>query len=308
MLGDAMLRLCSDHTDPDHYNVSLMDIADHLFGAFSWGDFDSFDGYGTVSDAANAMNDLETENKRLVAERDSLAADAAKLKEEVERLTKENEALRAEEPVGYVPVYPDDMVWVVLRDNDENDYLVFEKREGAECYRDSFDDSAEYSSVVRPEMASNFDFTGCILSEHGTWDDDKNPDLPPKRVASAAIPQPKPAPPPPIKPEPITPPQLRPVGRGRHFGAYPDPQRMTRLRDLTARLRLDNTAFLRLLIDYECDHPPQVLPPRRKRANRVHHFGCYPDDATWAKIRQLLEKYRIDNTELLSYLVDKGIQ
>jgi hypothetical protein len=59
------------------------------------------------------------------------------------------------------------------------------------------------------------------------------------------------------------------------------------------------------LIDKEWDNPPATLPPRRKRANRIHHFGAYPGAATWAKIKALTENYRIDNAELLSYLVER---
>jgi hypothetical protein len=100
------------------------------------------------------------------------------------------------------------------------------------------------------------------------------------------------------------PPQPKGSGRGRHFGAYPDPATMEKIRGLTARHNLDNTALLRWLIDNEYANPPDTLPPRRKRAQRIHHFGCYPSQETWTKIRQLFERYRIDNTELLSYLVD----
>jgi hypothetical protein len=197
-------------------------------------------------------------------------------------------------------------VWVALRDNDEEDYLVFEKQDDAESYRVSYDDSIDENGacVVRPEPASNFDFTGSILNDNGVWEDDR--EAPPKRVGSRAAAEP----PEPIKPETVTPepaaPEPAPGPRGRHFGAYPDPQTMQRIRALTAQRQLDNTALLRSLIEYEYSNPPDVLPPRRKRANRIHHFGCYPDAETWTKIRQLLGRYRIDNTELLSYLVEKN--
>ena len=111
-------------------------------------------------------------------------------------------------------------------------------------------------------------------------------------------PTPEPPGPSPASGEPAT-------GRGRHFGAYPDPDTMQRLRALSARLRLDNTALLRFLLENEYANPPAKLPPRRKRANRIHHFGCYPDAATWGKIQELLERYRIDNTELISHMAER---
>ena len=46
---------------------------------------------------------------------------------------------------------------------------------------------------------------------------------------------------------------------------------------------------------------------RSQHEQRKHHFGCYPDPDTWNKFRQLIERYRIDNTELVSYLAERFI-
>jgi hypothetical protein len=100
-----------------------------------------------------------------------------------------------------------------------------------------------------------------------------------------------------IRPEPEPQPK-----RGRHFDAWPDPEIHGRLQQLRKRLRFDNAALLKTLIDNEYANPPYKLPSRLKRANRIHHFGCHPDGGTWVKIRALTEKYRFDNTDLVCFL------
>jgi hypothetical protein len=183
---------------------------------------------------------------------------------------------------------------------------VYVEKEAAESYYNDYDDSYPGGATLQTEPATNFDFRWYRLVD-GQMFRGQSSEKPPKRITG---PEPQPSPPTPepvVKPEPIIkapPPSAGP--RGRHFGAYPDPQSMEHLRALSARLRLDNTALLRWLIDNELAHPPTKLPPRRKRANRVHHFGAYPDAETWAKIRELLARYRIDNTELVSYLAEKN--
>jgi hypothetical protein len=78
------------------------------------------------------------------------------------------------------------------RDNDEKDYIVYEKQDAVENYRDSLEVTSDKPCVVRPEPASNFDLTGCALSNDGVW---KDGDTPPKRVKnySQKITNPKPA-------------------------------------------------------------------------------------------------------------------
>jgi hypothetical protein len=83
---------------------------------------------------------------------------------------------------------PADIIWIAIRDNGEEDYLVFEKQGDAENYRGSYEVTRGLGScVVRPEPASNFDFPGCILSDDGVWERDG--ETPPKRVASARLPK-----------------------------------------------------------------------------------------------------------------------
>jgi hypothetical protein len=83
---------------------------------------------------------------------------------------------------------PADIIWVAIRGNGEEDYLVFENQGDVENCRGSYEVTRGLGScVVRPEPASNFDFTGCILSDDGVWERDG--ETPPKRVASVRLPK-----------------------------------------------------------------------------------------------------------------------
>jgi hypothetical protein len=285
---------------------------------------------------AATVKELRAENERLQAENTYLKVERAKAADEVQswrakyfdrseeqaeidRLNAEIERLTAElERLDERDDDPREMVWVITYNHEpeSDNYQVFIEKDAAEKYYNHCDVSHPGGASLQSEPGTNFDFRYCRVDD-GEMLRGRTGGKPPKRVAAEpnysqkiSNPIPRPSAPEPIKPEPVASPQATPEpashGRGRHFGAYPDSASMERIRGLSARLRLDNTALLRSLIDNEYANPPDVLPPRRKRANRIHHFGCYPDGATWAKIRKLLEQYRIDNTELLSYLAEKA--
>jgi hypothetical protein len=69
------------------------------------------------------------------------------------------------------PPNDSDTIWVGVRDGDEEDYLVFEKQDEAERYKDSYEDTPESHCIVRLAPASNFDFAGVIVSDDGVWED-----------------------------------------------------------------------------------------------------------------------------------------
>lgn len=258
------------------------------------------------------VKELRAENERLQAENTYLKMERHALTARIDALeAKNNELLSVNieleqriEMNANETEAGTEMVWVVKFNNERepDDYQVYADYEAAKTYYSEHEDSYPGGASLQAEAATNFDFRYCRIVE-GEMLRGRTGNAPPKRIHAE-----------PTKPEPIRPgpPKVSPVagepttGRGRHFGAYPDPDTMQRIRGLSTRLRFDNTALLRFMIENEYANPPDKLPPRRKRANRVHHFGAYPDAATWAKIQELLDRYRIDNTELVSYLAEKN--
>src|SRR5436309_1526724 len=93
--------------------------------------------------------------------------------------------------------------------------------------------------------------------------------------------------------------------RGAHFGGEPDPDTWRKINDLLRRERLDNTGLIEKLIDIEYANPTPPPPPGEP-PERGEHFGCYPSESTWRKVKHLRRTHHMSNTELIAHLVGRA--
>jgi hypothetical protein len=233
-----------------------------------------------------------------------------------------------------------EIVWVVIRDLNPDDYMVFLEKDDAQNYTEDYNDSAgdAGNASLHAEPSTNFDFTRCKIVD-GELVRGRNHDQPPKRVGTAEIvwvdedededeaaiqtlvskladawvcnealrkenlELRRYAPPASPAVASSKPKKRR---RNTHFGGEPDHDTWVKINVLLRRLeggRLDNTTLITRLIDEEFSNPTNPPPRGDNRPPRGDHFGAYPSPETWIKINQLRGRWHIDNTELIQWLV-----
>jgi hypothetical protein len=278
---------------------------------------------GKAKDWEKRVYDIRTRNSVLEKENAMLnrrATGIRKLQAEVKEKDEEIAALQQKiaelEVLDQEPPSADELVWVVIRDHDPDDYMVFIEKDDAEGYCEDYNDSAgdAGNASLHAELSTNSDFARCKVVD-GELVRGRNQDQPPKRVDSAEIvwvdededEDENPQSAPPASPVASKKPAKK-RKRNTHFGGEPDHDTWVKINVLLKRLaggRLDNRSLITFLIDQEFSHPTNPPPRGDNRPPRGDHFGAYPAPETWIKINQLRRRHHLDNTEIIQWLIAK---